>query len=125
MGFPTKKLPRVNTSKLSESNDKGVSGLEFGMFSICVVTLKNSSKVNLAPSTTLFKWCLKVFTPASHRPPKLGILGGANFLLMLSEVNRFETSFIFFYTIVCKRFSSVEAATKFVALSLNDIELLP
>ena len=118
MGFPTKKQLKVNNSKLSESDDKGVSGREFRMPSIHIMNVKNSSKVILAFPTTFLKWYLKDLTCIFHRPPKTGTLGGTNFYLMPFEANKFETS-SFFSTKICKRFNSAETLTTFVALSLN------
>ena len=69
-GFPIRKCPGVNTSNPSESSGRGISGLEFRHASIWVRVVVSSSYVNLASPTTLLRCCLKLFTDASHRPPK-------------------------------------------------------
>ncbi|GFT34898.1 hypothetical protein TNCV_3878971 [Trichonephila clavipes] len=55
MGLPIKKWPGVSTSKSSIPSDKGVIGLEFRIPSICVIMVKNSSKVIFRFPTAPFK----------------------------------------------------------------------
>ncbi|GFW31439.1 uncharacterized protein TNCV_1287871 [Trichonephila clavipes] len=68
-GLPTKKCPGVSVSKSSKFDVKGVSGREFSTASISRSIVMNSSRVKCAFPTTLFKWNLNAFTPASHSPP--------------------------------------------------------
>ncbi|GFS89682.1 uncharacterized protein TNCV_3787241 [Trichonephila clavipes] len=68
-GLPTKKCPGVSVSKSSKFDVKGVSGREFSTASISQSIVMNSSRVKCAFPTTLFKWNLNAFTPASHSPP--------------------------------------------------------
>ncbi|GFU55202.1 hypothetical protein TNCV_427031 [Trichonephila clavipes] len=72
MGLPIKKWPGVSPSKSSISSDKGVIGQEFRIPSICVIMIKNSSKVIFRFPIALFKRNLNDLTPASQSPPKFG-----------------------------------------------------
>ncbi|GFY13025.1 hypothetical protein TNCV_665881 [Trichonephila clavipes] len=78
-GLPTKKCPGVSVSKSSKFDVKGVSGREFSTASISQSIVMNSSRVKCAFPTTLFKWNLNAFTPASHSPPWFGDLGEIKF----------------------------------------------
>ena len=122
-----RKCPGVKSSIPSDASGKGVNGLELRQASICVSTVVISSKVNFVTPTTFFRCFLKLFTAASHKPPKCGACLGVNFHLMLKVVQKSEGSF-------CESFclkndfnspSSLAAPTKLVPWSIHITDGFP
>lgn len=114
-----RKWPGVRANRSLGSVDRGVSGREFRMASISMLTVLNSSNVNNFFAITCLRWCLNIFTVDSHSPRKFGESEGMNLHFMacsprkdavidwcsskLNDANNF--------------FNSLFAPTKFVPLS--------
>lgn len=76
IGVPIKKWPGVNAVKSDGLCDIEDIGLELRQASIRDNKVWNSSNVYLVDPATFLKCCLKLFTPASHKPPICGAPGG-------------------------------------------------
>lgn len=117
--LPTRKWAGVIAVKSPGSSEQGVKGREFKTASICISTVFSSSKVIFWFPTTLFRWCLTDFTPASQIPPKCGLLGGIKLQaiarLPQNSVNRSMCYSCANSLANCS--SSFSAPVKFVALS--------
>ena len=73
-GPPVRKWPGVSANKSEGSSDCGEIGREFKHASIRAKRVQNSSTLNGPPIFQM--WALKLFTPASKRPPMCGAPGG-------------------------------------------------
>ena len=76
IGLSRRKWPGVNTSAPPSASSRGVSGLEWRHASICANLVVSSSNVKCTFPTILGRWYLKLFTTASHRPPKCSTCSG-------------------------------------------------
>lgn len=81
-----------------------------------MITVSNSSRVILLLTITLCMWYLKDFTLHSHRPPKLGELGGIHFQVMNSSSKKFANSSLEIFNNFLKLLNFVDASLKLVAL---------
>lgn len=68
-----KKCAGVNTCMSFGSEESRHNGQEFRAVSICARTVSSSSNVKADSYNTIFKLRLMDLTPASQRPPKLGV----------------------------------------------------
>jgi len=86
MGLPIKKCAGDSTNASFGSEDIVEIGLEFKIPSTSVVNVLSSSNVNSESPITRLRWCLKIFTVASHSPPKCGAIGGIKCHVILCEL---------------------------------------
>ena len=113
---------RINTSYISVTEDRAISGLEFRITCIWVMTVRNSSLLNLKFPIILLKWHLNTLTPLSQKLSKIGCSQWKVFQSIPSVDIYLARLTSGFTAKFCNLESSLFALTKFVALSENNFE---